>query len=184
MDDFYCLNCLHSFKWENKLKSHEKLCKNKDFCWIVMPSEIDMSEFNQYMKSDKMPYIIYVDIEYLINKIDWCANNLENSSTAKIGEHILSGYSLSTIWAFDDIENKDTIYPGEDYEKVLYFFKRTCYRCNWFWKKENVTINKKELKLPQDAVECYICGKRFPKSSLMIKIVEKLETIAMIQVDI
>ena len=35
-----------------------------------MPSEIDMSEFNQYMKSDKMPYIIYVDIESLINKID------------------------------------------------------------------------------------------------------------------
>ena len=30
-DDFYCLNCLHSFRTENKLKSHEKVCKNKDF---------------------------------------------------------------------------------------------------------------------------------------------------------
>ena len=27
---FYCLNCLHSFRIENKLKSHEKVCKNKD----------------------------------------------------------------------------------------------------------------------------------------------------------
>ena len=27
--DFYCLNCLDSFRTENKLKSHEKLCKNK-----------------------------------------------------------------------------------------------------------------------------------------------------------
>ena len=26
--DFYCLNCLHSFRTENKLKSHEKICKN------------------------------------------------------------------------------------------------------------------------------------------------------------
>ena len=23
--DFYCLNCLHSFRTKNKLKSHEKL---------------------------------------------------------------------------------------------------------------------------------------------------------------
>ena len=40
------------------------------------------------MKSDKMPYIIYADIEYLIKKINVCANNPDNSSTTKIGEHI------------------------------------------------------------------------------------------------
>ena len=28
---FYCLNCLHSFRTENKLMSHEKDCENKDF---------------------------------------------------------------------------------------------------------------------------------------------------------
>ena len=38
-DDFYCLNCLHSFRTENKLKSHEKVFKNKDFCGVVMPTE-------------------------------------------------------------------------------------------------------------------------------------------------
>ena len=30
-EDFYCFNCLHTFRTENKLKSHEKLCKNKVF---------------------------------------------------------------------------------------------------------------------------------------------------------
>ena len=40
------------------------------------------------MKSDKMPYIIYADIESLVKKLDGCANNPENSSTTKIGEHI------------------------------------------------------------------------------------------------
>ena len=29
--DFYSLNCLHSFRTENKLMSHEKVCKNKVF---------------------------------------------------------------------------------------------------------------------------------------------------------
>ena len=46
--DFYSLNCLHSFKRENKLKSHEKVCENKDFCGIVMQSvKNNMLEFNQ-----------------------------------------------------------------------------------------------------------------------------------------
>ena len=49
-----------------------------------MPSEKDsILEFNQ---SHKMPYIIYADIESLIRKIDGCANNLENSSKANVGE--------------------------------------------------------------------------------------------------
>ena len=30
--DFYCLNCLHSFRTKNKLKMHKRVCKNKDFC--------------------------------------------------------------------------------------------------------------------------------------------------------
>ena len=44
----------------------EKVCQNKDFCGIVMPWEKDNTlTFNQYMKSDKMPYIIHADIESL-----------------------------------------------------------------------------------------------------------------------
>ena len=67
------MNCLHSFRAENKLKSQEKVCKNKDFCGILISSEKDNilelnRYFNQYMKSDKMPYIIYADIESLIKK--------------------------------------------------------------------------------------------------------------------
>ena len=45
--------------------------KKEDFYGIPIPSENDnILEFNQYMKSDKMPYIIYSDIESLIKKID------------------------------------------------------------------------------------------------------------------
>ena len=74
-------------------------------------------EFNQYMKSDKMSYIIYADMESLIKKINGCAKNPESSSTKKLGAHIPCGYSLSTIWAFDNIENKHTLYRGEDFMK-------------------------------------------------------------------
>ena len=51
-------NCEKEIK---KFKSHEKICQNKDFCKVVMPSERNnILEFNQYMKSDKMPYIMLI----------------------------------------------------------------------------------------------------------------------------
>ena len=81
---FYCLNCLHSFATRTKLKSQKKACENKDFCGIVMPSPKDnILQFDLYMKSDKMPYNIYADLESLIKKIDGCANNREKSLTKK-----------------------------------------------------------------------------------------------------
>ena len=134
------MNCLHSFRRENKLKSHEKVCKNKDFCGILMPSEKDkIWEFDQYTKSDKVPFIIYVDIESLIRKNDWFANKPENSSVTKIDQHTPFGYSMSTIWAFNNIEKKHTLYCGKDCMKkfcaslkehamnVIAFEKKKCY---------------------------------------------------------
>ena len=90
-----------------------KICENKYF-YAVMPSEKDkILKFNQYIKSDKIPYIIYADIESLIKKIDVCANNPEKSSTTKIGEHIPCGYSVSTIWVFHSIEKRHTLNRGK-----------------------------------------------------------------------
>ena len=50
-----------------------------------MPSEdTKILEFNQYQKSDKAPFIIYADLECLIEKIDGCKNNPENSYSTKV----------------------------------------------------------------------------------------------------
>ena len=82
--DFYCLNCIHSFVKENKRESHKKVCENKYFCNVIIPSEgTKILEFNQHQKSDKALFIIYEDLECLIKKIDGCKNNLENSFTKK-----------------------------------------------------------------------------------------------------
>ena len=156
------MNYLHSFRTENELKSHEKVCKNKDFCEIVMPSEkYSILGFNQFTKSDKMPCIIYADIESLIKKVDGCANNPENSSTTKICEHIPCKYLMSTIWAFDNIGNKRTLYRGEDSTKKFCTSLRA-HATNVinFEKKKMLPLIKEELKSYQDAKPCHNCGKR------------------------
>ena len=53
-DDFYCLNCLHSFRKKTKLESDKKACENKDFCNVMISSEdTKILAFNQYQKSVK-----------------------------------------------------------------------------------------------------------------------------------
>ena len=75
-----------------------------------MPSEDnEILRFNQYQKSDKAPFIIYADFQCVIEKIDGCKNNSENSSTTKISEHIPSGFSMSKISSFRSMENKHDI---------------------------------------------------------------------------
>ena len=63
-------------------------------------------EINQYQKSDKAPFIIYADLEFIIEKIDGCKNNPENSSTSKVNEHIPSGFSMSLTSLLGSIEKE------------------------------------------------------------------------------
>ena len=87
------MNCLHSFRTKNKLESLKNVCENKDFCNVIIPSEDNkILEFSQYQKSDKASFIIYADLECLIENIDGCKNNPENSFRTKVGEHIPSGF--------------------------------------------------------------------------------------------
>ena len=79
--------------------------------------KIKILEYNQYQKSDKAIFIIYADLECLIEMLDGYKNNPENSSTTKGSKHIPSGFSMSTISSSRSIENKYNVYEGKDYMK-------------------------------------------------------------------
>ena len=113
--DYYCLNCFHCYRTENKLNAHKKICENHDYCNIEMPSpNNNIIKYNQGDKSLKLPFTIYADLECLLEKIDTCYNNPEESSTTKINHHTPSGYSIFTHCSFDKSKNKLNYYRGKD----------------------------------------------------------------------
>ena len=66
--DFYCLNCFHSLRTENKLKKYKNMCENHDYCSVEMPKEDNkMLKYNNGEKSMKFPFIIYAALEFLEN---------------------------------------------------------------------------------------------------------------------
>ena len=67
-------------------------------------------DFNQHRKYDKVPFIIYSNFQCIIERIDRCKNNPGKSSTTKVSEHIPSGFPMSAISSFRNIENKHDVY--------------------------------------------------------------------------
>ena len=66
-----------------------------------------------------LPFIIYADLECLIEKIDGCKNK-KNSSTTKACEHIPSGLSVSTISSFKSIEIGNDVNRRKDFLKKFF----------------------------------------------------------------
>ena len=87
-EDFYCLNCFHWYRTKNKLKAHKKICENRDYCRAEMPTKDNNTiKYNHGEKSVKLPFVVYADLECLLEKMSICYNNPEESSTTKINKH-------------------------------------------------------------------------------------------------
>ena len=100
-------------------------------------------------KSLRVPFIIYADLECLLQKINSCQNNPEKSHTEKKAAHRPSGYSLITCCSFDKFKNERKYCRGKDCMKIF---------CNDLKDQANKIINyeKKEMiPLTDDEKETY-----------------------------
>ena len=121
-----------------------------------------MLELNQFQKSDKAPFVIYADLECLIEKINECKYNPENSSTTKIGECIPSGFSMSIISSFKSIENKHAVCRGKDCMKKFYeSLREHAMKIINFKKKKWSYSQKKQQESYENAKICYICKEKY-----------------------
>ena len=159
--DYYCLNCFHSYRTENKLNVNKKICENNDYCNIEMPSpNKNIIKYNQGDKSLKLSFIIYADLECLLKKIGTCQNNPDLSSTTKINQHIPSGYSIYTSCSFDKSINKLSYYRGEDcMRRFCKDLKDHATKIIDFKKKIMIPLTKEEEDNYNKENICHICKK-------------------------
>ena len=123
-----------------------------------MPNEDNkIIKYNQGEKSMKSPFIVYADLECLLEKISTCYNNLEESSTTEINKHTPSGYSLFTHCSFDKTKNKLDYYRGEDcMKKFCLNLRKHATKIINYEKKKMIPLTKKEEKHHNKQKVCYI----------------------------
>ena len=96
----------------------------------------------------KVPFIIYADLESLLEKMNTCHNNPEKSSTTKINKQTLSGYKLD-------------YYKGKNCMKnfCLNLREHATKTIN-YEKKEMIPLTKEEKRAHRIRRRCYICKKK------------------------
>ena len=161
--DFHCLNCFRSYRTKSKLQLHKKICENHDYCKVEMPAKgNNIIKYNHGEKSMKVPFVIYADLECLLEKMSTCINNPNESSTTKINKHILSDYSIFTSCSFDESKNKLNYYRGDDcMKKFCKDLRGHAIKIINYEKKKIIPLTAEGKINYNDQDVCYICEKEF-----------------------
>ena len=161
--DFYCLNCFRSYRTLNKFE----LYKNHDYCHVEMPTkDNNIIKYNQGEKSINLPFVIYADLECLLEKMSTCKNNPNESSTTEINKHTPSGYSIFTNCSFDQTKNKLNYYRGKDcMKKFSKDLREHATKIINYEKKKMIPLTTEEKIHCNEQEICYICKKEFDISN-------------------
>ena len=162
-EDFYCLNCFRSYRTKNKLEEHKKICENHNYCNVEMPTKDDnIIKYNQGEKAIKLPFVVYADLECLLEKMSMCQNNPN--------KHVPSGDLLFTHCSFDKTKNKLDYYRGKDCMKKFCKDLRTqATKIINYEKKKMISLTTEEKIHYNEQEICYICKKEFDKKNYKVR---------------
>ena len=123
-----------------------------------MPEEDNkILKYNHGEKSMSVSFVIYADLESLLEKMSTCNNNPE-----KISKHTTSGYSLFTNCSFDATNNKLDYYRGKNCMKNFSLdLREHATKLINYEKKETIPLTKEEKIAHRIQKRCYICKKKF-----------------------
>ena len=112
---FFCLRCLNPFWCQESLNKHQEYCNEHEGVKTELPNKGTMLKFQDYHKSEKVPFIVYADFESYIKPLHSCEANHGSSYTKPYQEHEPSRFCYY-IKCFDNevYEQKLVSYTGED----------------------------------------------------------------------
>ena len=157
-----CFRCLNSFWCHKSLEKHWEYCRNQEAVEINMPEKGTMLRFKHHEHSEKVPFIIYADMEALIKPLQNCDPNPESSYTKKYQKHKPISFSYY-IKCFDDsvYEPKLRSYTGEDaMEKFVEWIEEDVKKIANIPDVE-IIFGSDELGQFNDATKCWICKGEF-----------------------
>ncbi|XP_053989947.1 uncharacterized protein LOC128882377, partial [Hylaeus volcanicus] len=68
---YFCDRCLHYFSSSEKLDAHTVDCEKMNDCAIVLPdNDSKWLSFNNYIRKERLPFVVYADLECILEKTD------------------------------------------------------------------------------------------------------------------
>ena len=172
----FCMYCLQCFSSERVLNNHKENCIQLNGTQAVkMPTKDNsLLKFNNYHKQQPTPFVIYADIEALLQKVERGQPDSNESYTERFQRHIDCGSAYKVVCCYDDKYSKDIcIYRGENaVHKFLEQMLEEVNYCKDIVKRE---FNK-PLKMTDDDElsfrledKCHICDNRYTDKDIRVR---------------
>lgn len=169
---FICDRCLNHFRYENQLNEHLIDCVNQNKCSIQMPSiKSKKFKFENYKNQLKVPYVIYADIETMLEP----ANNIdvrpEGAKTTAYQHHV--PYSIGYYFKCD-YDDALSYYRSERNENCIAWFCKELYSIAQQYGPILDTVIPLEMSDENEVLflmtdECEICGKPYTDEDIRVR---------------
>ena len=155
----FCLRCFNSFKCKKSLEKHKEYCDKNDCINLIMPEKGSKLKFKNYCNCEKVPFIIYADMECIIKPIQGCQPDALGSYTNQYQNHILSSFSYY-IKCFDNNVYKPRLrsYTGADAMDVFIKWLEEDVKEIANIKDVDMIFRKEEAERFNKETKCWICN--------------------------
>ena len=160
--EHFCLRCLNPLWCEEALSKHKEYCDDYEGVKIELPKKGTMLKFKNYHRSEKVPFIVYVDFECCIKPMQSCEPNPESSYTKQYQKHEPSSFCYY-IKCFDDevYEPKLVSFTGEDaVQKFVEMLEKDIIEITSIPEKKMI-FGKEEKERFDKETKCWICNGEF-----------------------
>ena len=141
-----------------------------------MPTKKPFQCFENYYKSQKVPFVIYADFECFTKPIHTCQPNLKSSYTMKYRKHEPSGFCYYVKCFDDKVYSQDPVIFTKESEDqdVAQIFVETLEEnvrriFNKFKYHKEMIISEDEKKAFKEPTNCHICKCLFEEGDKKVK---------------
>ena len=90
---FICDRCLHYFRTEEKLKTHEIDCAQVNKCKVKLPTDREkILKFKNFKNNERMPFVVYADFECLLKPIADNERAYQQHEAFSVGFYVKCSY--------------------------------------------------------------------------------------------
>ena len=169
--EYFCNNCLQGFKEESSRDEHIGYCIDNESVKVEMPHKNLIAQYSDGQFQFKVPFIMYVDFESILEPIQGPGNDPRISSMRGINNHIPSGWCIRSEFAYGKVENPLKLYRGKDCIKKFCDHvigeARRLYQS--FPEVPMKPLTPKEMDRYKRSERCHICFKLFKEDNPKVR---------------
>ena len=167
----FCINCLQGFSEKKSRDEHLVYCRNNEAVRIEMPNSKPIVQYSDGQYQFKVPFMMYVDFESILEPIQGVSNDPNVSSTRGVNIHTPSGWCVYSKFSYGDVINPLTQYRGLDcVEKFCeHIISEAKKLYSFFPEHPMAPLTKSQLTEYARATKCHICFKPFSEKEKKVR---------------